>query len=67
MHASTWQNTPRAAAAAAIAGTGSTVPVGYDGADATTSTVRSVTAAATASGSARKSASTGVVTTVSPR
>jgi hypothetical protein len=67
MQASTWQRAPRSAAAAAIAGTGSTVPVGYDGAEATTSTVRSVIASASGSTSARKSASTGVVTTVSPR
>src|SRR5215204_2635219 len=63
MQASTWHSTPRSAAAAAMSATGSTVPVGYDGADATTSAVRSVIALATAPGSARKSRSTGVVTT----
>ena len=35
MHASTWQRTPRAAAAAAIPVTGSTTPCAYDGAEAT--------------------------------
>ena len=41
MQASTWQRTPRAAAAAAISVTGSTTPWAYDGALATTSTVSS--------------------------
>src|SRR5688572_12012978 len=37
--ASTWHRTPRASARAAISATGSTMPCGYDGADATTRTV----------------------------
>ena len=59
MHASTWQRTPRSAAAAAISVTGSTTPWAYDGALATTSTVRSSIAAAIAPAWARKSAPTG--------
>ena len=42
MHASTWQRTPRASAAAAISATGSITPCAYDGAEATTSTRRVV-------------------------
>ena len=42
MQASTWQSTPRAAAAAAISATGSITPWAYEGAEATTSAVRSV-------------------------
>ena len=41
MHASTWQRMPRSAAAAATGGTGSITPCAYDGAETTTSTVRS--------------------------
>ena len=53
MHASTWQSAPAPAASAAISATGSITPCGYCGADATTSTVWSVIAAAIASTSAR--------------
>ncbi len=67
MHASTWQRTPRAAAAAAISGTGSTTPCAYDGADATTSTVLSSIAAAMAAASARKSGPTGTTTGSTPK
>ena len=67
MQASTWQRTPAAAAAAAISVTGSTTPWAYDGALATTSTVRSSIAAAIAAGSARKSAPTGTSTASTPK
>ncbi len=67
MHASTWQRTPRAAAAAAISVTGSTTPWAYDGALATTSTVPSSIAAAIASACARKSSPTGTITGSTPK
>ena len=67
MQASTWQRTPRAAAAAAISVTGSTTPCAYDGALATTSTVRSSIAAAIAPGRARKSAPTSTSTASTPK
>jgi hypothetical protein len=67
MHASTWQRTPRAAAAAATSVTGSTTPWAYDGALTATSTVHSVIAAAIASGRARKSESTSTRTGVTPK
>jgi len=53
--ASTWKRTPRSAQAAAIGPIGSTTPCAYDGADAATSTVPAVIAAAIAAGSARRS------------
>jgi hypothetical protein len=70
MQASTWQRRPRAAASAASSVTGSTTPCAYDGALATTSTVRSrsaSTAAAVATGSARKSGPTGTTTASTPK
>ena len=67
MQASTWQRTPRAAAAAAISVTGSTTPWAYDGALATTSTVSSSIAAAIAAASARKSGPTGTSTASTPK
>ena len=60
--ASTWQPTPRSAASAAISGIGSITPCGKPGADPTTTAVRSVTAAASASVSARNPPSTGTRT-----
>lgn len=64
----TWQSTPRAEAAAAISATGSTTPWAYEGVEATTSAVRSVSAAAMAAGSARKvTGSTGTTTGSRPR
>ena len=68
LQASTWQRIPRAAASAATSATGSRTPCAYDGAETTSSTVESVTAAAIASGAARKvRGSTGTVTTSTPR
>lgn len=68
MQASTWQSTPRAEAAAAISATGSVTPWAYEGAEATTSAVRSVSAAAMAAASARKvTGSTGTTTGSTPR
>ena len=67
MQASTWQRTPRAAAAAAIGVTGSTTPWAYDGALATTSTVRSSIAASIAPGRARNSSSTSTITASTPK
>ena len=67
MQASTWQRTPRAAAAAAISVTGSTTPWAYDGALATTSTVSSSMASAIAAASARKSGPTGTRTASTPK
>jgi hypothetical protein len=57
-----------ATSTAAISGTGSATPCGYDGADATTSAVSGPIASATADGTARRvPGSTGTVTGVSPR
>ena len=67
MHASTWQRTPRRSASAAISVTGSTTPWAYDGALATTSTVRSSIAAAIAAGRARKSSPTATTTGSTPK
>ena len=53
MQASTWHRTPRVAAAAAMAGTGSMTPWAYEGADATTRIVVSSMARAMAPGLAR--------------
>ena len=61
---------PRSAAAAATGGTGSMTPCAYDGAETTTSTVRSgasSTAAIIAAGSARKSGPTGTTTASTPK
>ncbi len=67
MHASTWQRMPALAAAAAISVTGSTTPWAYDGALATTSTVRSSIAASIAVGTARNSSSTSTITASTPK
>ena len=62
MQASTWHHAPTLAASSAIAAIGSTTPCGYCGAEPTTSTVWSSTAAAIASTSAVQSSLTGTVT-----
>ena len=62
MQASTWHHAPTLAASSATAAIGSTTPCGYCGAEPTTSTVWSSTAAAIASTSAAQSSATGVVT-----
>ena len=54
MQASTWHSTPRRAAAAATSATGSTTPCAYEGAETTTSAVRSLTAAARSAARGRK-------------
>src|SRR5690349_24268020 len=51
--ASTWQRTPAAAAAAAIAGTGSTIPCAYDGAEHATKIVSGPMRADSKAGSTR--------------
>jgi hypothetical protein len=53
--------------AAAISVTGSTTPWAYDGALATTSTVRSSIAAAISAGRARNSSSTSTITASTPK
>lgn len=68
MQASTWQSTPRAAAAAAASATGSMTPCAYEGAETTTSAVRPVSAAATSAARTRwVPGSTGTVTARSPK
>nr|BFE76731.1 hypothetical protein GCM10020092_100320 [Actinoplanes digitatis] len=65
--ASTWNRTPRSAAAAAISAIGSTTPCAYDGAEAATRTVSAPIAAAIAAGSARRPASTGTTSRATRR
>ena len=67
MQASTWQLAPTVPASAAIAGMSSTTPCGYWGAEPTTSTVRSSTAAAMASTSAVQSSRTGTLWRRTPK
>src|SRR3954453_3193804 len=70
MHASTWQRIRRAAASAASSVTGSTTPWAYDGALATTSTVRPGAvsiAASVAATAATKPGPTGTSTGSTPK
>src|SRR5690349_10064260 len=65
--ASTWQRTPAADAAAAIAGTGSTIPCAYDGAEQATKIVSGPMRADKREGSTRnESAPTGTRSSATP-